>query len=278
MRLTYLDESGTNAKDPHLVVAGVIVDGDKQLAPVEDYMETLVVKHIPEPDRPGFVFHASDIWNGNEYFKDRELWPWFRRESILRDLVGVIPKFRLPVCVGIFDRLRGDRIEFKDSASSLDRTQISHSFALMDLALGVEEVFRSLWPDEITILVHEDRHNVREELKAAILMLRFFNKTDEAWQNMWPPEKAKFLPLTRIRDTTLFAAKDDCCLLQLADVCAFFFRGTLADNQAYWPYHDVFAPQVIAYPQLYIAHHSRAMKGAADSGDLASVFDPWGRR
>jgi hypothetical protein len=61
MRLTYLDESGTARHEPYFVVAAIIIEADKQLVAVEQRLDAIAEKHIPEVDRPGFVFHATDI-------------------------------------------------------------------------------------------------------------------------------------------------------------------------------------------------------------------------
>ncbi len=54
MRVVYLDESGISRREPVLVVAAIIAHGDTQVIPVEDHLERLVQKHIPEENREGF--------------------------------------------------------------------------------------------------------------------------------------------------------------------------------------------------------------------------------
>jgi hypothetical protein len=61
MRLTYLDEAGTQPNEKWLVVAGPLIEGDTQLESIENHFGMLVFKHIPFDDRPGFIFHATDI-------------------------------------------------------------------------------------------------------------------------------------------------------------------------------------------------------------------------
>ena len=61
MRLVYLDEAGISRDNPTLTVAGVLIHGDKQSHQVEGDINALIEKYIPEPDRLGFVFHATDM-------------------------------------------------------------------------------------------------------------------------------------------------------------------------------------------------------------------------
>ena len=63
VRLAFMDEAGTSRREPFVVVAAVMIHADTQLIPVEECLEELVEKHIPEGDRDGFVFHATNIWS-----------------------------------------------------------------------------------------------------------------------------------------------------------------------------------------------------------------------
>lgn len=266
MRITYIDESGTHDDEPYFVIAGVIVHGDKKLAQVEDYLEFLVEKHIPEQDRIGFIFHATDIWNGNRYFKDKNEWPWERRESLFREIIETIPKFKLPVCVGFYDRVRA--VPFVKPMSVQELDKFAHTMSLMGMAIQLEGFLRKHWPDECTILVHEQRAHMTQILKDAILTLRITDKLDENFRKALPEEN---VPLRHIRDTPHFAAKEDCRLLQLSDHCAYLLRGTMSGNKKHWPYHDIIAPQMISYPEHLTFHHDRAMKAA----NPFSVLVPW---
>ncbi len=65
VRVTYMDESGASPKEPILIQAAIIVHGDDQVIPVEEYLESLVEKHIPADKRAGFFFP-----------RHRHLWRW----------------------------------------------------------------------------------------------------------------------------------------------------------------------------------------------------------
>ena len=89
MRFAFLDEGGISKKEPYIVVGGIVVEADRQLLALERELENLVRKHIPEDKRQGFVFHATDIWSGVKFFRDRQAWPLEKRISILRDLADL---------------------------------------------------------------------------------------------------------------------------------------------------------------------------------------------
>src|SRR3954467_15958264 len=61
VRMTYIDEGGTSAREPFLVVGAVMVGPDDVFLAVEDHLDELVRKHIPKKDWERFVFHATDI-------------------------------------------------------------------------------------------------------------------------------------------------------------------------------------------------------------------------
>src|SRR2546430_2602291 len=88
VRLVYLDESGSST-EPFLVVAGVIIDADKQWRLVERNVNELIGKYVPEENQKGFIFHATDMLGGHGIFaKHRERW----REA-LRELLEIPSKF-----------------------------------------------------------------------------------------------------------------------------------------------------------------------------------------
>ena len=51
VRLAFMDGAGTSRREPFVVVAAVMIYADTQLIPVEECLEELVEKGIPEGDR-----------------------------------------------------------------------------------------------------------------------------------------------------------------------------------------------------------------------------------
>jgi hypothetical protein len=66
MRLTYIDEAGISnpTQEPWVVVAGVIVDADRQLVHLERKLDKLIGRYIPPPQQNDFVFQDQDGSSG----------------------------------------------------------------------------------------------------------------------------------------------------------------------------------------------------------------------
>src|SRR5437899_11671128 len=166
LRFTYVDESGTSQHEPFVVVAGILVHGDEQLAPVEDYLDGLVRKHIPEPDWDSFYFHATDIWAGRNYFKDHDLWPRERRLPILMDLARVPDQFSLPIIFGFHSKEELERHSPNYRAQDANgKSILAHAYAFLTMAIHVERHMRQVLADEVTFFTVEDRQEVRKTLK-----------------------------------------------------------------------------------------------------------------
>jgi hypothetical protein len=71
VRLAFLDESGRSRHEPIIVVAGILINGDRTYRRLCERLEAIVTEFISAHDRPGFILHAKDIFQGTGYFKDR---------------------------------------------------------------------------------------------------------------------------------------------------------------------------------------------------------------
>ena len=149
VRVVYLDESGTSRKEPLALVAGVVVDGDHQMIAVEEHLERLVRKHIPEADHENFFFHATNIWSGTKYYRDRNTWPLDRRLEVLRDLVEIPQRFDLPIVFG--DCPRNELITVPEGVTLDERGRdvVVHSVAFFQCVCLVEKIMKEVWPDEV---------------------------------------------------------------------------------------------------------------------------------
>ncbi|MDE0150567.1 MAG: DUF3800 domain-containing protein [Rhodospirillaceae bacterium] len=242
VRVVYLDESGTSRKEPLAVVAGVIVDGDRQMIAVEEHLAYLVRKHIPEADRDSFFFHATNIWSATKYFKDRDVWPLDRRLETLLDLIETLGRFDLPVVYG--DCPRDELIATPPDVTINERGRdaVVHSLAFFQCVCVVEKVLRDIWPDEIALLIAEDRPEVKKVVRDVQLWAQNKTLSRRGWHR-------KYLPLRHIRDTVHWAEKKQSPLLQLADICAFVIRGHLINHPHNPPLYDKLSPMMVAHPK-----------------------------
>src|SRR4051794_26608716 len=101
VRVAYLDEAGVSNPnhEPFLVVGGIIIDADRQMIAIEDRIDEICSDHIPEEDREGFVFHATELWSGGSYF-DRKTWPREKRHQISMDIISIPRDFDIPISFG----------------------------------------------------------------------------------------------------------------------------------------------------------------------------------
>jgi hypothetical protein len=243
VRFVFLDEGGISKREPFIVVGDAVVHGDEQLTPLEDHLDELIAKHIPEEDREGFVFHSKDIFSGTRYFKDREKWPIERRLAILDDLVAIPGKFRIPLVFGFVQRagFPHEPISFAPTQQQIDIA--AHAVAFVECSLVIEEHMREAWPDEVAQLVAEDNDQARAVIRDAHAFLR--SPRDLARQGV----HSELLPLRKIRNSVHFAEKSESQALQLADVCTFFVRGRLSGHPHATRFYEAFRPWLVVLPK-----------------------------
>jgi hypothetical protein len=202
MRLVYMDESGIAPHEPYMVMTGVMIEGDTQLVAVENHLDILVQKHIPENDRDGFIFHATDIWSGKKYFEDRNKWPWEKRFPILEDLSKIPRHFDLPVAWAFVEKAAYPPPPLSRSKYTDKEIDVAmHVSAFTDCALVVEVAMREIGT-EIALLIAEDRDLVRTAVKQAHAWYR--SKTEIVKFGL---DKNNLLPFRHIRDTVHYAKK-----------------------------------------------------------------------
>jgi hypothetical protein len=221
MRVTYMDESGSSPREPVVVAAAVIIHGDDQVIPIEEHLEKLIEKHIPEKQRFDFAFHATDLYHGGgkkSIFSDKKIWTQEKRWAIIDDLVSVPSLFNIPICYGMVKKS-----EFEESIliKNPRRVLTSHAMAIVLCELNIERWMTKNTNNEITHIVAEDNNEVREAARISHVLLRH-----KALKSMIEVSKYP-LPLRRIRDGLQFTSKRESMLLQVADVCAWSIRRLL---------------------------------------------------
>lgn len=240
--IVYLDESGTSRREPLALVAGVVVHGDLQMVAVEEHLQRLVRKHIPETDWENFSFHATNIWSGTKYYKDDDAWPLKRRLAILHDLVEIPQKFDLPIVFRDCPRDVPVTVPPDVVLDERGRDAIVHTVAFFQCVCLVEKNMRNIWPDEVALLIAEDRPAVKKTVREVQLWAQ--NKTLPRRL-----DQREYLPLTHIRDTVHWAGKKESPLLQLADTCAFVIRGHLNDRRYNQPLYSKLHPVMVTHPK-----------------------------
>lgn len=225
-RFAYIDESGTGkmAKEPHVVMAGVIVHADRDWMKVEARLKELAVFYTGDSKSSACVFHATDIFGG------AGIWPRHRysradRMAILLDLAKIPGEFGLPVVNGFVDRKQV--ADIMPGTSLHDQTLFAQVGAALRCTVSVERFMRSGAADgEVATLVYENNDTARKMIRELHNDLK--NPSGNMLDVLPQWKMREFVPLTRIVDTAHFADKKDTSILQLADLCAFVIRRFLA--------------------------------------------------
>jgi hypothetical protein len=150
--------------------------------------------------------------------------------------------FELPILVGFNDKtkLASEMPMASPTPQQLDIGAYAIAFA--ECTLQAERTMREAWPDEVSMIIAEDKEKVRSIIK----------ETHSLWRNGPALIAANlaldYLPLEKIRDTVHFAKKQESRHLQLADACAFFIRGHLTNHPHNARFYDVLRPWMLAHP------------------------------
>lgn len=221
VRMAYLDEAGLSNPhhEPFVVVAGPLVNADKQWLALERHLEALADRYAPPDKRAGFSFHATDLFSGGGAFP-RERYPKEDRWKILDELVATIRLFKLPIAAGWVERENlaaayptHNAVELTTGAQAVAFAICTHAIDLyMRQGDGIE-------PDEVASLVVENNNDARKLIKD----VHKFNRNPKNAAALTGMGFQK-LVLTKIIGTPHFEEKGDSSPLQLADVCAFVVK------------------------------------------------------
>lgn len=233
MRLVYFDEAGIGdvTKEPFAVVAGVIVEGDKQWRAVEAHLRKLVDQYVQPNDQVGFVFHAKDIHHGTHKMH-RDRYARTIRIELLKELCHVPSKFDLPVVAAYVERAA--YAARYPALSPKELTVNAQAIAAISCTSAVEKALRSEGSaDEVAVLVYENNKSARQTIKECHNFLRTPQALSDATASGWALES--LLPFARIVDTAHFANKDEASILQVADAVAFAISRQLngRDSEGY---------------------------------------------
>lgn len=227
-RHVYLDESGTGdiRKEPHVIVAGVVIDPDRHWKPVELRLAELAAKYAINHD-PGvpIVFHANDILQCGGGWGPRERYSKAHRVALISELCSIPARFGLPIVTGFVERKAIAEMYPKDSLA--DQTNDALVLSAVRCTIGVERYMRQRTDaGEVATMIYENNNESKKLIKEVheALKLQFFSDAPplQGWQ------LKDFLPITRVVDTAYFAEKEETSILQVADACAFAIRRFLS--------------------------------------------------
>jgi len=236
VRLVYLDEAGISnpEHEPYLVVAGVIVNPDRQWKELEAYFRDLAYQLFPDADPYRFVFHAKDIFHGSGPF-DRKTWSRKERMKIMGQLAQVPRLFALPIVMGELDRIKADQEvrRLSPDTTKKSRHNFIHTHAFINAIQRVQYWMEKNAPEETAMLIAEDTPEMKSTLKNV-----HEGYTDKTRQD----DEAFRAP--NIIDAVHFAQKKDSLLLQIADHCAFIIKRKLMGKSDVNEFYDAISPYI----------------------------------
>lgn len=234
VRLVYLDEGGTDFKAPVLAVAGVLVHGDYEYPEIDKRILALIDKFIPEPDRLGFVFHATDVFHGSRYFDRRKpRWDTIeKRMPIIDGLAAIIDDLHLPIVSGNYrkGKFGPEHPIWETPPDDKLKGKFLHSSAVMDALMRADKWLDKYSPTELATVIHEDGTPAKKMIKNIVRTMRNRDLMQAKGFEDTAFYERHSLPLKRIIDTVHFAEKADARPLQLADLCAFVLARGLKDQ------------------------------------------------
>lgn len=225
----YIDETGISAKEKVAVVAGVIVDPDRQYLEVSEEINKLIAEFVPSEHRRNFSFHAKDLFHGTGRTPfDRRTYPPERAREALKRLVIIPAKFCLPVVFGFLNKTYPDPIRDRLRKERKPREMLASDVAIAFsmCAVAAERFMKQhAAPGELATMHAEQNPDTEKMIRLARKSLG--GKMRHNLAIFFSKEAQKHLPITRIIDEISFHKKDDAFLLQLADATAFMLRFVL---------------------------------------------------
>ena len=259
--MVYIDEAGLSKPDdePYLVVAGVMVHVDNLLTGIENHLDRMMRRHIPDEHQDGFVFSAKHLFNGdNKVFKRNDPnWPLERRLGIADELAAIPSKFKLPIALGWVERASFDEnMNIPPEFSASDRLVAQHTLAFMNCGMMVEHWMRRNTKNEICMLVAENN----DKSKKFISDVQRFHQ-DRKFSATLSEEAQKHFPLRKIKEDPLFQPKRQSHPLIVADFCAYVWKRILMGDKRYDRFFDAFRKQVIFFDDMADAWDAKSAEG-----------------
>ena len=251
------------------MVAGVVIDTDKQWKAVAEHLDSLVEQFIREEDRSGFVFHAKELFGRTgKVFGKRDKYSVEQCLNVLKQLLLIPARFHLSVVYGfVYKQPRPTILPKFVSKWARIEAGINHEMAFSLCAVAAEIFMQdNASPDEIATLVAENNTDTRQAVKEAHRILKGKNLKSQRELDVFrllsevAPGR---LPLRKIIDTVHLSEKHEASLLQVADAAALIIRFCLEERADAQDFIKLFSQ---GYPEKLI------FKGAPAGEDKTSGY------
>ena len=228
VRMIYTDEAGISSKEPRCVVASVIVNVDEQFETLSRAVADTFDRHVPNHLRPGFHFHATEVFSGSKKIK-REEWGFEERLDFLKEILSIPFVHDVPIAFGIIDK----SWDYTTVPNTIPRDLFYHLLSFSQCMTKADLFLRKyLGGKENGTVVCEDIPQHRSVLAKFGLLHREKpvvmgsnnlrpNSLQSALGISPPPEEYR---IDKIIDVPHFVPKGVAPMIQLADACAFAIR------------------------------------------------------
>lgn len=250
VRVLYMDEAGIGKieRDPHVIVAGVVIHADTQWGPLANRLDQLLTDATPAGAKKPRFLHAKDIFHGSGEFP-RETWDLPRRNALLWDTGLLIHEFNVPVVWISIDR-KALRREFPN-LSAQEALETAYLVGAVGCFMQAEKFMRQDHvAGEVCSIVMEQNHELQKRIPE---MVAFMRNPGEEEKNLLPGWEA-VMPLTKLIDTPACQPKTASSILQLADYAAFAIKRLIQGSAGAKRLTGVFSPQLLRYEGLKPGH------------------------
>jgi hypothetical protein len=221
MRHIYVDESGTHAKDPFAVVAGVIVNVDRDYRRITARLAEVKRKYLGA-DSEHLEFHASEVWHTRKrYKKFADVWTEDVQADFICEVLAICNEFRVPVAVSWMKK----DFAFTDEAPA-ERGKRIHWVVFCRCFVEADKWLSKTAPDEHASVKAENCDHMHHLLDDMVARVNVLAKEQ-------PPGSESFIfgrQLTNIVDDIQFLKKGGSPLLQLADAFSWGVRACLVGH------------------------------------------------
>lgn len=223
-RFVYLDETGTNKKDPFLIVAGIFIDPDKGLRMLDVALQKAALELIPESLLLSemsiygkFTFHAVDYMNGNKNYKELKeegKWSFDDGYKVAEAIISAAENSGASIVWGAAPN--NMKVEKK----------YRHSSALAQTLRNIELHMFHNHPGENCIIVAENIDEHKKAIKQTVNTIT--NGVECIKVGLGSP-----FPLRTIRDTVHFVSKRESIGCQVADTICYVLKKMVDEDDRY---------------------------------------------
>jgi hypothetical protein len=252
VRVIYLDASGlANQKhEPYVVIAGVIVDPDKEWKSINQYLSDMADEYVGKSRRFDFYFHAMELFHGTRSFP-REKYSKETRWKILDEILAIPSKFGSPIVWGYADR------RWYVSGQAGMPKGVTPLTAAQAVAYTISAVSAEHWmnavadPDEMAMLVMENDDQSRQLIKRTHRII-----SDPKLRAFMQEGANADITVTRLIYPVHFEEKTDSSALQIADACAFAIKRFLMGSAEQARFYEPLKPYLVN--QLKVSEDGKA--------------------